>query len=62
MIVPIVLMRVYGVEDVAVFGQTFAGNSLWPILVLTIVIGEVISCGILGLLLYHSAKRIPQLK
>ena len=61
-IVPIVLMRVYGVEDVAVFGQTFAGNSLWPILVLTIVIGEVISCGILGLLLYHSAKRIPQLK
>ena len=61
-IVPIVLMRVYGVEDVAVFGQTFAGNSLWPILVLTIVIGEVISCGVLGLLLYHSAKRIPQLK
>ncbi len=61
-IVPIVLMRVYGVEDVAVFGQTFAGNSLWPILVLTIVIGEVISCGILGLLLYHSVKRIPQLK
>jgi hypothetical protein len=55
-------MRVYGVEDVAVFGQTFAGNSLRPILVLTIVIGEVISCGILGLLLYHSAKRIPQLK
>ena len=61
-IVPIVLMRVYGVEDVAVFGQTFAGNSLWPILVLTIVIGEVISCGVLGLLLYHSAKRFPQLK
>ena len=61
-IVPIVLMKVYGIEDVAVFGQTFAGNSLWPILVLTIVIGEVISCGVLGLLLYHSAKRFPQLK
>ena len=24
--------------------------------------GEIISCGVLGLLLYHSAKRIPKLK
>ena len=61
-IVPIVLMRVYDVEDVAVFGQTFAGNSLWPILVLTIVIGEVISCGLLGVLLYRAAVKIPQLR
>ena len=49
-IVPIVLQRVYGVEDA------------WWYLVLTVGIGEVISCGVLGLLLYHSVRRIPQLK
>ena len=49
-IVPIVLMKVYGVTDA------------WWYLVLTVGAGEIISCGILGLLLYHSAKKIPQLK
>jgi len=56
-IVPIVLMKAYGVEDVAVFGSTFAGNALWPMLVLTVGIGEVISCGLLGLMLYHALKK-----
>ena len=49
-IVPIVLQRVYGVEDA------------WWYLVLTVGIGEIISCGVLGLLLYHSVRKIPQLK
>ena len=56
-IVPVVLMKAYGVEDVAVFGQTFAGNALWPMLVLTVGIGEIISCGLLGLMLYQSLKK-----
>ena len=49
-IVPIVLQQVYGVPDA------------WWYMVLTVGAGEVISCGILGLLLYHSIKNIPQLK
>ena len=49
-IIPVVLQKVYGVPDA------------WWYLVLTVGAGEVISCGILGLLLYHSVKRIPQLK
>ena len=49
-IVPIVLMKVYNVPDA------------WWFLVLTVGAGEIISCGVLGLLLYHSAKRIPRLK
>ena len=49
-IIPVVLQRVYGVPDT------------WWYLVLTVGAGEVISCGVLGLLLYHSAKRFPQLK
>ena len=49
-IVPIVLQQVYGVPDA------------WWYLVLTVGAGEVISCGILGLLLYHSLKNVPQLK
>ena len=49
-IIPVVLQKVYGVPDA------------WWYLVLTVGAGEVISCGVLGLLLYHSAKRIPQLK
>ena len=44
-IVPIVLQRVYGVPD-----------ALWY-LVLTVGAGELISCGLLGLLLYGSIKR-----
>ena len=49
-IVPIVLQQVYGVPDA------------WWYLVLTVGAGEVISCGILGLLLYKAASKIPQLK
>ena len=49
-IIPVVLQRVYGVPDA------------WWYLVLTVGAGEVISCGVLGLLLYHSTKRFPQLK
>ena len=49
-IVPIVLQKVYGVPDA------------WWYLVLTVGAGEVISCGVLGLLLYHSVRKIPQLK
>ena len=49
-IVPIVLQKVYGVPD------------SWWYLVLTVGAGEVISCGVLGLLLYHSVRKIPQLK
>ena len=49
-IVPIVLQKVYGVPDA------------WWYLALTVGAGEVISCGVLGLLLYHSLKHVPQLK
>ena len=49
-IIPIVLQKVYGVPDA------------WWYLVLTVGAGEVISCGVLGLILYHSVKKIPQLK
>ena len=49
-IIPIVLQRVYGVPDA------------WWYLVLTVGAGEVISCGILGLLLYHSVTKFPQLR
>lgn len=49
-IVPIVLQRVYGVPDA------------WWYLVLTVGAGEVISCGILGLLLYKATAKVPQLK
>ena len=61
-IIPPILMKVYGVDSLEVFGKTFGGDSLWGMLAVTIGIGEIISCGVLGLLLYHSAKRIPQLK
>ena len=49
-IVPIVLQKVYGVPDA------------WWYLVLTVGAGEVISCGILGMMLYHALKRVPQFK
>ena len=45
-IVPIVLMKVYGVEDA------------WWYLVLTVGAGEVIACGILGLLLWKPASSL----
>ncbi len=43
-IVPLVLQRVYGVED-----------AYWY-LAMTVGAGEIISCGVLGLLLYRSLK------
>ena len=43
-IVPLVLPRVYGVED-----------AYWY-LAMTVGAGEIISCGVLGLLLYRSLK------
>ncbi len=45
-IVPIVLQKVYGVPD-----------ALW-FLALTVGSGELISCGLLGLLIYKPASRI----
>lgn len=48
-IVPIVLQKVYGVPD-----------SFWY-LMLTVGAGEVIACGVLGLLLYKSFKKMPQM-
>ena len=49
-IVPIILIKVYAVPDA------------WWFLVLTIGAGEIISCGLLGLLLWSSLKNIPQIK
>ena len=49
-IVPIVLMKVYEVPDA------------WWFLVLTVGAGELISCGLLGLLVWRVAQRVPALK
>ena len=48
-IVPIVLLRVYGVPDA------------WWFLVLTVGAGEIISCCLLGLLVLKSCRKIPSL-
>ena len=61
-IVPIVLMKVYGVSDITVFGQTFGGDMIWLMLVVTVGIGEIISCGALGLLLWRSLKNVPAIR
>ena len=47
-IVPFVLQKVYGVPDA------------WWYLFLTVGAGEVIACGVLGLLLYKSLSKMPQ--
>ena len=49
-IIPIILIKVYAVPDA------------WWFLVLTIGAGEVISCGVLGLLLYRAMSRIPSIR
>ena len=49
-IIPIILNKVYAVPDA------------WWFLVLTVGAGEVLSCGVLGLLLWKSLKSIPALK
>ena len=61
-IVPVVLMKVYGVNELTVFGHTFGEAWIWLILVLTVGIGEIISCGVLGLLLYRGVKDNPVLR
>ena len=60
-IVPIVLMKVYGVDNVDVFGSVFNGDSLWIMLVVTVGIGEIIACGVLRMLLYHALKKNPRI-
>ena len=49
-IVPVILIKVYAVPDA------------WWFLVLTVGAGEIISCGLLGLLLWKTARRIPQIR
>ena len=49
-IVPIILIKVYGVPDA------------WWFRVLTVGAGEVIACGLLGLLLWKALKNIPQIR
>ena len=44
-IVPVVLMKVYGVDE------------SWPYLVLTVGIGEIVCCGVLGVILYRQLKK-----
>lgn len=61
-IVPIVLMKVYGVTDITVFGQYFGQDMIWLMLIVTVGIGEVISCGVLGLLLWKALKNVPQIR
>ena len=61
-IVPVVLMKVYGVTDITVFGQYFGPDMIWLMLIVTVGIGEVISCGLLGLLLWKALKNVPQVR
>ena len=49
-IVPIILIKVYGAPEA------------WWFLVLTVGAGEVLSCGLLGLLLWKAMKNIPAVK
>ena len=56
-VVPIILMKVYGVTDITVFGQYFGPDIIWLMLVVTVGIGEIVSCGGLGMLLYGVVKR-----
>lgn len=62
-IVPLVLMHVYGVGDVEVTipwtDTVLKGAGYWP-LMLTVGIGEVISIGVIGWILYRAVyRRIP---
>ena len=49
-IVPVILLKVYGVPDA------------WWFLVLTVGAGELISCGLLGLMLWKALKNVPQIR
>ena len=48
-IIPFVLQRVYGVPDA------------WWFLALTVGAGELVACGLLGILVAKAAERVPQL-
>ena len=60
-IVPLVLIHVYNVPDVSLTipltQTTLSGSGFFPLMI-TVGIGEIISCGILGLLLYNTFSRI----
>ena len=60
LIVPLVLIYVYQVPDVSVtipfVNKTLSGSGFLPLMI-TVGIGEVISCGILGMLVYHAAQK-----
>ncbi|MBR7174240.1 MAG: QueT transporter family protein, partial [Clostridia bacterium] len=60
LIVPLVLIYVYQVPDVSVtipfINKTLSGSGFLPLMI-TVGIGEVISCGILGMLVYHAAQK-----
>ena len=49
-IIPIILIKVYGVPDA------------WWFLLLTVGAGEIISCGVLGVLLHRALSRVPQIR
>ena len=49
-IIPIILIKVYAVPDA------------WWFLVLTVGAGEVLSCGVLGLLLWRAMKNVPAIR
>jgi len=64
LIVPVVLL-IYHLPDVSVtipFTEKTINATGFVPLMITVAIGEIISCGVLGLLLYHSVRRVPQLK
>lgn len=64
LIVPLVLIHVYQVPDVSVtipFTDTTLSGTGYVPLMITVGIGEILSCGILGMLVYHAAKRNPGL-
>ena len=48
-IVPLVLMKAYGVE------------TAWPLLCFQIFAGEMISCCLIGILVYQGVKSIPRI-
>ena len=60
LIVPLVLIYVYQVPGVSVtipfVNKTLSGSGFLPLMI-TVGIGEVISCGLLGMLVYKAAQK-----
>ena len=60
LIVPLVLIYVYQVPDVSVtipfVNKMLSGSGFLPLMI-TVGIGEVISCGLLGMLVYQAAQK-----